>query len=76
MVSKPLKELSFKNQILPLKLFSPTVTVTRSEMSAKTTYQRSAKGPVSITECSPDGKYIVLENTNKSKVIKAEIALR
>jgi len=46
---------------------SQQVTVTRSEMSAKTTYQRSAKGPVSITECSPDGKYIVLENTNKSK---------
>jgi len=46
---------------------SQQVTVTRSEMSAKTTYQRSAKGPISITECSPDGKYIVLENTNKSK---------
>merc|ERR1712240_540610 len=28
---------------------SQQVTVTRSEMSAKTTYQRSAKGPVSIT---------------------------
>jgi intermediate filament protein if len=46
---------------------SQQVTVTRSEMSAKTTYQRSAKGPISITECSPDGKYIILENTNKSK---------
>jgi intermediate filament protein if len=46
---------------------SQQVTVTRSEMSAKTTYQRSAKGPISITECSPDGKYLVLENTNKSK---------
>merc|ERR1739838_696416 len=45
---------------------SQQVTVTRSEMSAKTTYQRSAKGPISITECSPDGKYLVLENTNKS----------
>jgi len=46
---------------------SQQVTVTRSEMSAKTTYQRSAKGPISITECSPDGKFLVLENTNKSK---------
>ncbi len=34
-------------------------------MSAKTTYQRSAKGPVSINECSADGKYVQLENTGR-----------
>ena len=39
--------------------------VVKGEMSAKTTYQRSAKGPVSISECSTDGKFIVLENTGK-----------
>ncbi|CAH1785442.1 unnamed protein product [Owenia fusiformis] len=39
--------------------------VVKGEMSAKTTYQRSAKGPVSISECSPDGKYVALENTGK-----------
>ena len=34
-------------------------------MSAKTTYQRSAKGPVTISECSADGKYIAIENTGR-----------
>ncbi|CAF0822808.1 unnamed protein product [Brachionus calyciflorus] len=42
-------------------------TINPSEMSSKTTYQRSAKGPVSISECSPDGKIIVLENTSRNK---------
>lgn len=41
--------------------------VTKGEMSAKTTYQRSAKGPVSISECSADGKYITLENTGRKE---------
>jgi intermediate filament protein if len=36
-------------------------------MSAKTTYQRSAKGPVSIAECSADGKFVVLENTGRKE---------
>jgi len=39
--------------------------VVKGEMSAKTTYQKSAKGPVSISECSPDGKYIMLENSGR-----------
>lgn len=39
--------------------------VVKGEMSAKTTYQRSAKGPVSINECSADGKYVCLENTSR-----------
>jgi intermediate filament protein if len=41
--------------------------VVKGEMSAKTTYQRSAKGPVSIAECSADGKYIALENTGRKE---------
>jgi len=32
------------------------------EITAKTTYQRSSKGPVAISDCSADGKYITLEN--------------
>lgn len=40
-----------------------------AEMSSKTTFQRSAKGPVSISECSPDGKVIILENTSRNKDI-------
>ena len=43
--------------------------LTTSEMSSKTTFQRSAKGPVSISECSPDGKVIILENTSRNKDI-------
>jgi len=40
-------------------------SVVKGEMSAKTTHQRSAKGPTSIGDCSPDGKFIVLENTGR-----------
>jgi intermediate filament protein if len=39
--------------------------VVKGEMSAKTTYQRSAKGPLSLSECSADGKFITIENTGK-----------
>jgi len=39
--------------------------VVKGEMSAKTTYQRSAKGPITIHECAADGKYIILENTGR-----------
>lgn len=43
--------------------------LSQAEMSSKTTFQRSAKGPVSISECSPDGKVIILENTSRNKDI-------
>jgi intermediate filament protein if len=39
--------------------------IMKGEMSAKTTYQKSAKGPVAIYECSQDGKYVALENTGR-----------
>jgi len=41
--------------------------VMKGEMSAKTTYQRSAKGPISISETSADGKFICLENTGRKE---------
>lgn len=41
--------------------------VTKGEMSQKTTYQRSAKGPISIAECSADGKFITIENTGRKE---------
>jgi intermediate filament protein if len=41
--------------------------VVKGEMSAKTTYQRSAKGPVSVSECAADGKYVTLENTGRKE---------
>jgi len=34
-------------------------------MSAKTTYQKSAKGPIGVYETAPDGKYVALENTGR-----------
>lgn len=46
-----------------------TPVINSAEMSSKTTFQRSAKGPVSISECSPDGKVIILENTSRNKDI-------
>lgn len=39
----------------------------RGEVSTKTTFQRSAKGNVTISECDPNGKYIALENTHRTK---------
>jgi len=43
--------------------------ISQTEMQAKTTFQRSAKGPINIDECSPDGKFIQLANTSKNKDI-------
>jgi intermediate filament protein if len=37
----------------------------RGNITAKTTFQRSAKGPVNIGECAGDGSYISLENTSR-----------
>lgn len=42
-------------------------TTVRGEMSAKTTHSRSAKGPTSIGDCSPEGKFVTLENTGRKE---------
>jgi len=39
----------------------------RGEMSAKTTYQRAAKGAIAICDCPPDGKFVRLENTGRKE---------
>ncbi|XP_063423081.1 70 kDa neurofilament protein-like isoform X2 [Mytilus trossulus] len=39
----------------------------RGEVSAKTTYQKTSTGPVSIAEVHPEGKYITLENTSAQR---------
>merc|ERR1719228_2722412 len=41
---------------------SQQVMVTKSEVASKKTYQRSSKGPVAITECCPEGEFVLLEN--------------
>ncbi|ESO04825.1 hypothetical protein HELRODRAFT_92478 [Helobdella robusta] len=37
----------------------------KGEGTAKTSLQRSSKGPVNIGECDPDGRFIALENTGR-----------
>jgi intermediate filament protein if len=32
-------------------------------MSQKTTFQRSAKGPLAISQCDPNGLWVEVENT-------------
>ncbi|TMS36309.1 hypothetical protein L596_003503 [Steinernema carpocapsae] len=44
-----------------------TMRVVKGETSSRQSYSRSAKGNVSIHETSPEGKFIVLENTHRSK---------
>lgn len=46
---------------------SESMRVVTGEMASRSSFQRSAKGNVGISECSPDGKFIVLENTHRSK---------
>jgi intermediate filament protein if len=42
-------------------------STTRSDIASRTTFQRSTKGPLSIAECSPDGKFIIVENTTRKE---------
>jgi len=41
--------------------------IVKGEVSTKTTFSRSSKGNVTIQECDPNGKFITLENTHRSK---------
>lgn len=43
---------------------SVSMKMMRGEVSAKTTYQRTSTGPIAISEVSPEGKFIMLENTS------------
>lgn len=45
--------------------FEASQSVVKGEMSAKTTYQRSAKGPCSISDVDTEGNYITIENTGR-----------
>lgn len=59
----------FRPQPPPPTTNIPETKINQTEMQAKTTFQRSAKGPINIDECSPDGKFIQLANTSKNKDI-------
>jgi hypothetical protein len=43
------------------------LNISNSEMNATTSFQRQAKGPISIQEIEKDGKFIILENTSRNK---------
>lgn len=45
--------------------FSTVKHTVTGEVSAKTTHQRSAKGPLAVSESTPDGKLVTLENTGR-----------
>jgi len=53
-----------------------TSQVVKGEMQAKTTYQKSAKGPVAIAECASDGKFITLDNTGRKEEALSEWKLK
>jgi intermediate filament protein if len=42
-------------------------SVMRGEMQAKTTNQRSAKGPTAIGDCAVDGTYVCIENSGRKE---------
>ncbi|VDN91751.1 unnamed protein product [Brugia pahangi] len=44
-----------------------TIRVLKGETASRTSFQRSAKGNVSIQDAASDGKYVLLENTHRSK---------
>ena len=38
-------------------------------LESRTTILKSAKGPVSVAECDPQGRFVQIENTSRSKSI-------
>ena len=38
-------------------------------LESRTTILKSAKGPISVAECDPQGRFILIENTSRSKSI-------
>ena len=48
-------------------MIAETMRVVKGETASRQSFQRSAKGNVSIHEASPDGKYVVLQNTHRAK---------
>ncbi|CDW54395.1 Intermediate filament protein ifa 1 [Trichuris trichiura] len=64
---RQLVEQVVKTHSLQQQEDTESMRVVKGEMATRTSFQRSAKGNVSIGECSPEGKFIILENTHRSK---------
>ncbi|UMM40255.1 hypothetical protein L5515_016955 [Caenorhabditis briggsae] len=64
---KQLVEQVVKTHAISQETDTETMRVVKGETASRQSFQRSAKGNVSIHEASPDGKYIVLQNTHRAK---------
>jgi intermediate filament protein if len=64
---RQLVEQVVKTHSLQQQEDTESMRVVKGEMATRTSFQRSAKGNVSIAECQPEGKFIILENTHRSK---------
>jgi len=64
---RQLVEQVVKTHSLQQQEDTESLRVVKGELATRTSFQRSAKGNVSIADCNPEGKFIVLENTHRSK---------
>ncbi|VDO94501.1 unnamed protein product [Heligmosomoides polygyrus] len=64
---KQLVEQVVKTHAISQETDTETMRVVKGETASRQSFQRSAKGNVSIHEASPDGKFIVLQNTHRAK---------
>ncbi|CAI5455312.1 unnamed protein product [Caenorhabditis angaria] len=64
---KQLVEQVVKTHAISQEFDTETMRVVKGETASRQSFQRSAKGNVSIHEATPDGKYIVLQNTHRAK---------
>ncbi|CAJ0563957.1 unnamed protein product, partial [Mesorhabditis spiculigera] len=64
---KQLVEQVVKTHGIQQEVDTETMRVVKGETASRQSFQRSAKGNVGIHEASPDGKYIVLQNTHRAK---------
>lgn len=52
--------------ILPCLVERADQKALRGELTARTQFDKSYKGAISIDECSPDGRYIVITNNGNT----------
>ncbi|CAI5450547.1 unnamed protein product [Caenorhabditis angaria] len=64
---KQLVEQVVKTHAISQEQDTETMRVVKGETASRQSFQRSAKGNVSIHEASPDGKYVILQNTHRAK---------
>jgi len=64
---RQLVEQVVKTHSLQQQEDTESLRVVKGELATRTSFQRSAKGNVSIADCNPEGKFIILENTHRSK---------